>query len=71
MRPRWRQMTLGGRLISVSLGLVAAGLLVGTARRDLRTRREVLIRGDRAVWSRLTWSPGGATAYLVFGRRRP
>lgn len=48
---------------------MTAATLIATARRDLRARDSSWIRGNPKVWDKATRLPGGATAYLVGGRR--
>jgi hypothetical protein len=69
MRTLWKELPTAGRvalLIGVAITAVA---LIATARRDLEVRDSSSIRGNPEVWDKATRLPGGATAYLVAGRR--
>lgn len=69
MRALWNRLSPKGRVaLIVSMAGVAASLIV-TARRDLAQRDAATIRGDPRMWDKVTRLPGGATAYLVAGRK--
>lgn len=69
MKALWAKLPPAGR-VALLAGMVAAGVtLVATARRDLARRDTDLIRGNPEVWDRVTRLPGGATAYLIAGRK--
>ena len=69
MRTLWKNLpTAGKAALLVGLAITAATLIV-TARRDLAARHPSKIRGNPEVWDKATRLPGGATAYLVAGRR--
>lgn len=66
----WKRIPMGGR-VALLVGLVvAATMVVVTARRDLAERDPATVRGDPEVWRRVTYLPGAAVAYLMAGRRR-
>lgn len=69
MRGLWNTLSPTGRVaLIVGILATAASLIVG-ARRDLATRDAAAIRGNPEVWDNVTRLPGGATAYLVAGRK--
>jgi hypothetical protein len=69
MKPLWKKLpTAGKTTLLIGLAITAATLII-TARRDLAARDPSKIRGNPEVWDKATRLPGGATAYLVAGRK--
>lgn len=69
MKASWARLPPTGR-VALLVGIAAAALtLVATARHDLARRNTASIRGNPEIWDKVTRLPGGATAYLVAGRR--
>lgn len=69
MRTLWKKLpTAGKTALLVGLAITAATMIV-TARRDLTARDPSRIRGNPVFWDKATRLPGGATAYLIAGRR--
>lgn len=69
MKALWAKLPPAGR-VALLTGIVAIAVtLVAAARRDLASRDTASIRGNPEVWDRVTRLPGGATAYLVAGRK--
>lgn len=69
MRTLWKKLPTGGRVALLIGVAMTAVTLIATARRDLEARDPSSIRGNPEVWDKATRFPGGATAYLVAGRR--
>lgn len=69
MRTLWKKLPTAGRVGALFGAAITAATLVANARRDLAVRDSSSIRGNPTVWDRATRLPGGATAYLVAGRR--
>ncbi|HSM44215.1 MAG TPA: hypothetical protein VK969_04275 [Acidimicrobiia bacterium] len=69
MKALWAKLPPTGRVAFLAGIAAAAVSLVATARHDLARRDTASIRGNREVWDRATRLPGGATAYLIAGRR--
>lgn len=70
MKSLWNRMTTAQRAVVMAAVAAAAAGVVVAARRDLSGRDDAAVRGDPAVWKRVTYLPGGAAVYLAFGRRR-
>lgn len=70
MKSVWNRLSTGGRVVFLFSIVAAGAAVVLTARRDLASREASAIRGDPEIWRRVTLFPGGATAYLVAGRRQ-
>lgn len=70
MKSIWKGMSVTQRVVCLAVCSAAAAGLVIAARRDLSGRDAAAVRGDRAVWKRITYLPGAAAAYLAFGRRK-
>lgn len=69
MKSMWTKLSTSGKA-GVLLGLAGlAGMLIFAARRDLAARAPSETRGDPEVWDKVTRMPGGATAYLIAGRK--
>ena len=69
MKTVWKKLP-GAAKVALLVGLATiAATLVVKARRDLAARDPSRIRGNPEVWDKVTRLPGGATAYLVAGRR--
>jgi hypothetical protein len=69
MKALWAKLPPTGR-VALLVGMAATAVtLVATARHDLARRDTASIRGNPEVWDKVTRLPGGATAYLVAGRR--
>ena len=69
MRTLWKKLPSAGRVALLIGAAIAVATLIATARRDLAARDSSAIRGNPKVWDKATRLPGGATAYLVAGRR--
>lgn len=69
MKALWAKLPPVGRVALLAGMAAAAVILVATARRDLAKRDTASIRGNPEVWDRVTRLPGGATAYLIAGRK--
>jgi hypothetical protein len=69
MKTLWRRLPPAGRAALLIGAATAAATLVVTARRDLAGRDQSSIRGKPEVWDKVTRMPGGATAYLIAGRK--
>jgi hypothetical protein len=69
MRTLWKKLPTAGRVALLIGVAITAVTLIATARRDLEARDSSSIRGNPEVWDKATRLPGGATAYLVAGRR--
>jgi hypothetical protein len=70
MRTLWKKLPTAGRAALLIGAAMTAATLIVTASRDLAARDSSSIRGNPEVWDKATRLPGGATAYLVAGRRR-
>lgn len=69
MKSMWMKLSRGGKM-ALLLGVAAvAGTLILAARRDLAEREPSGMRGNPEVWDKVTRMPGGATAYLIAGRK--
>lgn len=69
MKSLWDKLPKAGRAALVIGGVAIAATLIVTARRDLARRDPRSIRGKPEVWDKVTRMPGGATAYLLAGRK--
>jgi hypothetical protein len=69
VRTLWKKLPTSGRVALLIGVAITAATLIATARRDLAARDASSIRGNPEVWDKATRLPGGATAYLVAGRR--
>jgi hypothetical protein len=69
MRTLWKKLPTAGRAALLIGAAMTAATLIATARRDLAARDSSSIRGNPELWDKATRLPGGATAYLVAGRR--
>ena len=69
MKASWARLPPTGRIALLGGIAGAAVTLVATARHDLARRDMASIRGNPEVWDKVTRLPGGATAYLLAGRR--
>ena len=70
MKSLWIKLPTAARIVLVIGVAIGATGLIATARRDLASRDASAIRGNHELWDRVTRLPGGATAYLVAGRKR-
>lgn len=70
MKATWRGLSPIQRSLLILGTATAAACLSVAARRDLAGRDAAAVRGDPDVWDRVTYLPGGAAAYLAFGRRK-
>jgi hypothetical protein len=69
MRTLWKKLPTAGKVALLIGATMTAATLIATARHDLATRDTSSIRGNPEIWDKATRLPGGATAYLVAGRR--
>jgi hypothetical protein len=69
MRTLWNKLSPAGRFTMIVCAVAGAAALVVTARRDLARRDPRSIRGNPELWNKVTRLPGGATAYLLAGRK--
>lgn len=69
MRTLWKKLPTAGRVALLIGAAMTAATLIATARHDLAARDTSSIRGKPEIWDKATRLPGGATAYLVAGRR--
>ena len=70
MRSVWNKLPAKGKA-GLLLGLAAlAGVLILAARDDLAARSSSETSEDPEVWDKVATMPGGATAYLIGGRRQ-
>ncbi|HEU4915585.1 MAG TPA: hypothetical protein VFV13_03395 [Acidimicrobiia bacterium] len=69
MRTLWKNLPTGGKAALLAGLAITAASLIATARRDLAARDPSSIRGNPEMWDTATRLPGGATVYLVAGRR--
>jgi hypothetical protein len=69
MRTLWNRLPTAGRIALLLGALIAATTPIAIARRDLAARDPSAVRGNPDIWDKVTRLPGGATAYLLAGRR--